>query len=282
MSDNDPWVAALSGPGAPVAGVIVMGVVNVTDDSFSDGGRYLDPARAVQRGLDLAAEGAAIIDVGGESTRPGAQPIAARDEQERILPVIQTLAAEGAGLISVDTYREDTARAAVAAGAHIINDVWGLQRQPGIARVAADTGAGLVIMHTGREREKDPDVVADQLAFLGRSLGIAGKAGIPHDHIVLDPGFGFAKDPDENFALIARFEELSALGYPMMVGASRKRFIGHATGRDAAARGVGTAATSAVLRMKGAALFRVHDVAINVDALAIADAILAQSPRPDR
>ncbi|RVA88340.1 dihydropteroate synthase, partial [Mesorhizobium sp. M7A.F.Ca.US.006.04.2.1] len=146
-----------------------------------------------------------------------------------------------------------------------------------IARVAADTGAGLVIMHTGRDRQKLPDAIADQLAFLRRSLEIARQNGIADDHIVLDPGFGFAKETaEENLDLMARFSELHALGLPLMAGTSRKRFIGTVTGRDAADRGVGTAATSVILRLQGADLFRVHDVAFNVDALALADAMLAR------
>lgn len=212
------------------------------------------------------------------STRPGAEPVSAAEEQARILPIIEALAADGAALISVDTYREETARLAVAAGAHIVNDVWGLQREQGIARVAAETGAGLVIMHTGREREKLPDVIADQFAFLSKSLEIARHAGIADDSIVLDPGFGFAKDPEENLQVMARFGELSALGYPLMAGTSRKRFVGHVTGREGDARDVGTAATSAILRLRGADLFRVHNVAINMDALAFADAMLAREP----
>ena len=152
-----------------------------------------------------------------------------------MLPVIEALAADGDALISIDTYRAETARLAVAAGAHIVNDVWGLQREPEIASVAADTGAGLVIMHTGRGREKRPDVIEDQLFFLARSLEIAEAAGVPNEQIVLDPGFGFAKETaEENFDLMARFEELHRLGFPLMAGTSRKRFIGAATGREAA------------------------------------------------
>jgi dihydropteroate synthase len=257
---------------------IVMGVLNVTPDSFSDGGRFFSADAALTQARAMLAEGAAIVDVGGESTRPGAEPVSAAEEQARILPIIEALAADGAALISVDTYREETARLAVAAGAHIVNDVWGLQREQGIARVAAETGAGLVIMHTGREREKLPDVIADQFAFLSKSLEVARYAGIADDSIVLDPGFGFAKDSEENLQLMARFGELSALGYPLMAGTSRKRFVGHVTGREGDARDVGTAATSAILRLKGADLFRVHNVAINMDALAFADAMLAREP----
>ncbi len=254
----------------------IMGVLNVTPDSFSDGGLFSSLATAVAHARRIAVEGAVIVDVGGESTRPGAVAISPDEEQDRILPVISALAQSGEALISVDTWREQTARLAVAAGAHIVNDVWGLQRDRGIARLAAETGAGLVVMHTGREREKNPDVIADQFEFLRKSLEIARAAGVSDGQIVLDPGFGFAKDPEENLELMARFSELHALGFPLLAGASRKRFIGHVTGRDADQRDAGTAATNVILRLKGAALFRVHNVAINRDALALADAMLAR------
>jgi len=253
---------------------VVMGVLNVTPDSFSDGGRFDTIENALAQARRMVGEGAAIVDVGGESTRPGAEAVTALDEQRRVIPVIEALAAENACLISVDTYRKETARLAIAVGAHIVNDVWGLQREPDIARLAAETDAGLVIMHTGRGREKLPDVIADQFAFLNRSLEIAERSGVSRDSIVLDPGFGFAKEADENLDLMARFDELSAFGLPLMAGTSRKRFIGNVTGRDAEHRDAGTAATSVILRLKGAALFRVHDVAINVDALSLADAML--------
>ncbi len=258
---------------------LVMGVLNVTPDSFSDGGLFGTAQSALAQARLMIGQGAAIVDVGGESTRPGAETVTAAEEQRRVLPVIEALAAEGSCLISIDTYREETARLAVAAGAHIVNDVWGVQREPDIARLAAETGAGLVIMHTGREREKLSDVIADQSQFLGRSLEIAEASGVELERIVLDPGFGFAKDPDENLDLMARFEELHGFGLPLLVGTSRKRFIGHVTGRDADQRDMGTAATSVILRLKGAALFRVHNVAVNMDALAFADAMLAREGR---
>ncbi|MES0111026.1 dihydropteroate synthase [Mesorhizobium sp. M0013] len=261
---------------------IVVGILNVTPDSFSDGGLFITHDQAVVQAHRMAEEGAAVIDIGGESTRPGASPVAPEEEQARILPVIAALAGSGEALMSVDTYREETARLAVAAGAHIVNDVWGLQREPGIARVAAETGAGLVIMHTGRERQKLPDVIADQFLFLKASLEIARRSGVADDHIVLDAGFGFAKETaEENLDLMARFSELKELGFPLMAGTSRKRFIGTVTGREAGARAAGTAATSVILRLKGADLFRVHDVAINMDALAVADAMLARE-KPGR
>jgi dihydropteroate synthase len=260
------------------ARALVMGILNVTPDSFADGGRYFTPDRALAQAARMRGEGAAIIDVGGESTRPGARSVTAREEQERILPVIEALAADGV-IVSVDTYRAETARMAVEKGAHIVNDVWGAQREPDIARVAAETGAGLLLMHTGRERQKEPDVIADQFAFLERSVEIARAAGVPDRNIVLDPGFGFAKEtPADNLELMARFEELHTLGFPLAVGTSRKRFVGAVTGREGDDRDAGTAATSVILRMKGAVLFRVHNVAINVDALSVADAMLAHLP----
>lgn len=257
---------------------VIMGVLNVTPDSFSDGGRYARIDAAVSQAQRMAREGAAIIDIGGESTRPGGAAIDAAEEQRRILPVIEALAAQAEILLSVDTYREETARLALAAGAHIINDVWGLQREPLLARLAAQSGAGLVIMHTGRDRQKLSDPIADQKAFLSRSLEIAQQAGVKTDHILLDPGFGFAKETaEENLQLMARLGELFAFERPLLVGVSRKRFIGEITGRDSPdARDAGTAAASVVLRLQGAAVFRVHDVATNADALAVADAMIAR------
>ncbi len=252
---------------------VLMGILNVTPDSFSDGGEFFVPERALAQARQMIAEGAAIIDVGGESTRPNATPVSAAEEQARVLPIIEALAGDGC-VLSIDTYRAETARLAVAAGAHIVNDVHGLQREPAIAHVAAETGAGLAIMHTGRDREKLPDVIEDQFHFLEKSLEIAREAGVKDGQIVLDPGFGFAKNREEDFGLMARFDALRGLGFPLMVGTSRKRLIGHVAGDDRQARDVGTAATSVILRMKGADIFRVHNVAMNKTALGFADAIL--------
>ncbi|MBS3648336.1 dihydropteroate synthase [Pseudaminobacter sp. 19-2017] len=257
---------------------VLMGILNVTPDSFSDGGEFAMLDAAIAQARRMREEGAAIIDVGGESTRPGAEPVTPEEEQRRILPVIEALAKEGDFVISVDTYRAETARLAVAAGAHIVNDVHGLQREPDIAQVAAETGAGLVIMHTGRDREKLPDVIADQLLFLNRSLEIAREAGIPDERIVLDPGFGFAKDWEENLQLMARFSELRPLGFPLLVGTSRKRMIRHLAGGDRNAADVATAASSVILRLKGAAIFRVHNVEMNRTSLAFADAMVEREP----
>ncbi|MBX5224196.1 dihydropteroate synthase [Rhizobium sp. NLR8a] len=253
----------------------IMAIINVTPDSFSDGGRFETVDAAVEHALQAVSDGAAIIDIGGESTRPGALSVSPSEEQARVLPVIEALRGRTEALISIDTYRAETARLAVGAGAHIVNDVFGLQKDAGIADVAAATGAGLCIMHTGRDRVKLADVIADQAHFLERSLAIAAAAGVNIDQIVLDPGFGFAKEmAEENLELMARFSELSRFGLPLLAGTSRKRFLGAVTGREALERDVATAASSALLRLQGAAVFRVHNVAINRDALAVADAML--------
>lgn len=252
-----------------------MVIVNATPDSFSDGGQFLVADKAVEHALTCIAQGADIVDIGGESTRPGADLVTEQQEQDRVLPVIEKLARETDAMISVDTYRASTARLAIEAGAHIVNDVFGLQKDSQMARVVGNSGAGVCIMHTGRERQKLPDIIDDQFEFLNHSLGLANAAGIPRANIVLDPGFGFAKDTDENVALMSRFEELAAFGLPILAGTSRKRFIGALTGRDNSDdRDVGTAATTALLRMAGAVIFRVHNVVMSRDALAIADAVL--------
>lgn len=258
---------------------LIMGILNVTPDSFSDGGRFSDPESAVAQASRMTAEGAHIIDIGGESTRPGAAPVSAEEEQSRVLPVIKRVAETSDAIISVDTYRAETAELALEDGAHIVNDVWGLQKDPRLAKLAAGAGAGLVIMHTGRERAKLSDVIDDQYVFLKDSVEIARSAGVGDNQIVLDPGFGFAKDKDENLALMARFEELAGLDFPLLAGTSRKRFVGAVTGRDGDDRDWATAATSAMLRMKGASIVRVHNVALNADAVAMADAVLNSDPQ---
>ncbi|MGI9351070.1 MAG: dihydropteroate synthase [Rhizobiaceae bacterium] len=254
---------------------VIMGILNVTPDSFSDGGKFDTYEAAISQTQKMAGEGASIIDIGGESTRPGAEPLTAAEEQERVLPIIETLSKDTDLIISIDTFRAETAELALKAGAHIINDVWGFQKDPDIAHVAKKHGAGVCAMHTGRDRNRDSDVIVDQCNYLSVSLEVLKGAGVSDEAIVLDPGFGFAKDPHENIQLLARFEELHKFGYPLLSGTSRKRFIGHFTGRDADNRDIGTAATSVVARMKGVAVFRVHDVASNADALAIADAVIS-------
>lgn len=253
---------------------VIMGILNVTPDSFSDGGRFVNFENAISQACQMHEEGAQIIDIGGESTRPGAEPVSESEEQDRILPVIEKLAHQTAVLLSVDTYRTSTARLAISAGAHAVNDVWGFQRDNDLASLVAETGAGACAMHTGRERQKLDDVIDDQKLFLGKSVKRLKDAGVGHDHIMLDPGFGFAKDPQENIQILARLEELHELGYPLLIGTSRKRFIGHFTGQDTENRDIGTAATNVVARMKGGAMFRVHDVPTSRDALAMVDGVM--------
>lgn len=256
---------------------LIMGIVNVTPDSFSDGGRYDHVDAAVAHALELAGEGADIIDIGGESTRPGAVPVSAAQEQDRILPVIERLARENGAAISVDTYRAETARLALQAGAHIVNDVFGLQKDEALASVAAGAGAGVCMMYTSRDRElASADILADRMAFFVRSLQIADAAGLERAALALDPGFGFNRDPVQDLELLARFTGMDDHGLPVLAGTSRKRFIGALTGRAVASeRDAGTLATTVMLRMAGAAIFRVHNVAMTRDALAVADAARA-------
>ncbi|MEN0087288.1 MAG: dihydropteroate synthase [Pseudomonadota bacterium] len=253
-----------------------MGIVNATPDSFSDGGLVGSVDQAVSAAEKLIAGGASIIDVGGESTRPGAEPVSALEEQRRVIPIIEAITGSEV-LVSIDTYRAETAKLAIKAGAHIVNDVWGFQREPAIADVVRDAGVGGVIMHTGRERNRNRDVISDQHAFLSQSLAIARAVGLEDDQLVLDPGFGFAKDTEENVELLSRFAALHSFGLPLLVGTSRKRFLGSVGSiEDAVQRDVITASSGVVARMAGAHIFRVHDARSQTDALAIADAVIQE------
>jgi dihydropteroate synthase len=258
-----------------------MGIVNVTPDSFSDGGRFLDPEAAVAHGRALRAEGADVLDVGGESTRPGAAPVGADAERARVEPVVAALAAEGA-VVSVDTTKASVARAALAAGARWVNDVSALRFDPDLAGVVADAGAEVCLMHmlgeprTMQEAPRYDDVVDDVTAFLAERLAAAVAAGIAEERIWLDPGIGFGKTLEHNLALLGRLDELVALGRPVLVGTSRKSFLGRlAGGAGPDDRLPGTIATNVLARAKGAAAFRVHDVAAVRAALTVADATLA-------
>lgn len=256
--------------------VLVMGILNVTPDSFSDGGRF-EGAEAARRQADtLVAEGAALVDIGGESTRPGHVPVSAEEEQARIRPVIQALAAHLPVPISIDTYKASTARVALEAGARIVNDVWGLQREPEIARVAADHGAPVMIMHNRESIEPEIDIVADMLRFFERSLAIARAAGIRDADIVLDPGIGFGKSWAQHLEALRRLPEIVALGFPVLVGVSRKSLLGRL--HDAETRPVdrlyGSVASHVLAATLGARIVRVHDVAPHVDALRVVDAVM--------
>jgi dihydropteroate synthase len=238
--------------------VRVMGIVNVTPDSFSGDG-VPDREDAIAQGLAMAEAGAAIIDVGGESTRPGHLPVAAEDEAARAVPVVRALAARGLA-VSIDTSKLTVAEAAAEAGAAIVNDVWGLQRSPGIARLAARRGLGLVLMHNQDGTHYDGDVMAEVKRSLRRSVELALDAGVPPERVMVDPGIGFGKTAEQNLAVLRRLGELSELGHPVLVGPSRKSFLGSLFGQEMSARMWGTAAVVAISILRGADVVRVHDV----------------------
>jgi dihydropteroate synthase len=260
---------------------LVMGILNVTPDSFSDGGRFVGADAAAAQAGRLVSEGAAILDIGGESTRPGHVPVPAEAEQARVLPVIRALAPSLPVPISIDTYKASTARAALEAGARIVNDVWGLQREPDIAAVAAAHGAPVVIMHNRETIEADIDIVADMQAFFERSLAIARRAGIRDSDIVLDPGVGFGKTWTQHLEALRRLPEIRALGFPVLVGVSRKSLLGrlHDQETKPADRLHGSLAAHAVAATLGADIVRVHDVAAHRDAMRVVDAVLRPEAR---
>jgi dihydropteroate synthase len=253
---------------------IVMGVLNVTPDSFSDGGRFLDPETAVEQARRMVAEGADILDVGAESTRPygGAVTVPVEEELRRLAPVLPAVAALGVP-VSIDTMKAKVADWALTQGAAIVNDVWGLQRDADLARVVAARAAPIIIMHNREAADPAIDVMADIAAFFTRSIEIAARAGIPRHDIVLDPGIGFGKTADHNLELLRRLDEIVAIGRPVVIGTSRKSFLGRLLGgRPPDERLPGTIATNVMALERGASVFRVHDVAPVADALAIAAA----------
>jgi dihydropteroate synthase len=286
---------------------LVMGVVNVTPDSFSDGGLYLEPAAAVAHAMRLLDEGADILDIGSESTRPGAAvtpasenearaprrrtPVTAEEELRRVLPVIEQIKlARPECILSIDTYKAEVARAAVAAGAEIVNDVSAFRWDPAMAGTVAELGCGCVLMHMrGRPEEwrslpPPEDVVALVKHDLQHWAEAVLHAGVARERIALDPGFGFGKNFEQNYPLLARLDELHQLGFPLVVGTSRKSFIGRALGRDGRdapvdERNFGTLASETIAMLRGAHAIRTHDVKACVDAARIADAVLKQGVR---
>ncbi|RDE09782.1 dihydropteroate synthase [Pelagibacterium lacus] len=258
---------------------LVMGILNVTPDSFSDGGDFAARDAALAHAELLAAEGADLLDLGGESTRPGSEEVGVQAELDRVMPVLDGLAERGFPLpVSIDTYKALVADQAVQAGARIINDVWGLQRDPEIADVAAHHGVPVIVMHWDTERDTARDLIAEMTRWLERSLAIAAAAGVARDRIIIDPGFGFAKSTEENYSLLNRLDELLALGFPLLVGTSRKRMIGNLLDVPPKDRLFGTIATSVLGYGKGGHIFRVHDVRANRDALRVAAATLYGPP----
>ncbi|MFZ0375232.1 MAG: dihydropteroate synthase [Xanthobacteraceae bacterium] len=251
-----------------------MGVLNVTPDSFSDGGRFLDPPAAIEQARRLAAEGADMIDVGAESTRPygGMRPVSPEEERARLGPILPAVATIGIP-VSIDTIKASVAAWALEAGATIVNDVWGLQRDTDMARVVAEHGASVIIMHNRETADAHIDIIADVDEFFSRSLEIAWTAGIARDRIVLDPGIGFGKTPEQSMACIAKLEKFHSFGLPLLVGASRKRFIASVTPSEPTARLGGSLAAHMIAAENGAAIIRTHDVAPTLQALAVAAAI---------
>jgi dihydropteroate synthase len=257
-----------------------MGVLNVTPDSFSDGGRFLEAGAAVSHGEAIAAEGADLIDVGGESTRPGAEPVPEQEELRRVLPVLERLRERSEVPLSIDTWKASVARAAVAAGAVFVNDVTALRGDPAMAEVVADAGADVCLVHMKgepRTMQEDPrygDVVSEVREFLEQRLAFAIEAGIRADRIWLDPGIGFGKTLQHNLELTRRLREIAAIGRPVVFGASRKRFVGALTGRPEDGRLAGSLAAAVLAFERGASMLRVHDVAATRDALLVAGATL--------
>lgn len=241
----------------------IMGILNVTPDSFSDGGKYTDIDAAVKHALRMQAEGADVIDVGGESTRPGSMPITEKEEKRRVIPVIEELAKVLDIPISVDTYRAGTAELALRAGASMINDVWGLKYDPEMASVAAREGACVCIMHNRRKGPVYDNLIEDMMAELTESIEIAKKSGIKDEKIIIDPGIGFAKTSEQNLLVMRHLDRFKKLGYPLLLAASRKRFIGDVLGLPVNERLEGTLAVTAAGIMKGADMVRVHDVREN-------------------
>lgn len=251
-----------------------MGILNVTPDSFSDGGRYMAVEAAVEHAVRMVEAGADILDIGGESTRPGHEPVQAEEEMRRVLPVIRALREALPHVpLSIDTYKAETARRALEAGAHIINDIWGLQADPGMARAAAEFGCPVIITHNRHDTDY-ADLARDAAADLLRSVRLAVEAGVDPHHIWLDPGIGFAKDYDHNLEMMGRLDELVRLGYPVLLGTSRKRFIRQTLDLPADDVVEGTAATVALGIAQGCQIVRVHDVERIVRTVRMTDAIV--------
>ena len=255
---------------------LVMGILNVTPDSFSDGGQFSDPALAIAHARRMADEGADILDVGAESTRPykGAQPVPLDDEFARLKPILPEVVRLGLP-ISIDTIKAKVAAWALEQGATILNDVWGLQRDPDMARVAAEHGVPIIVMHNRADVDPALDILADVKAFFARSLDVAARAGIARERIVLDPGIGFGKTPEQSIAVVAQLGELRSFGLPLLIGLSRKRFIAFVSPSGPAERIGGSIAGNILAVLGGADIVRVHDVAETIQALRVTAAIRA-------
>jgi dihydropteroate synthase len=251
----------------------LMGILNVTPDSFSDGGRFNTPERALAQAKKLVDDGADIVDIGAESTRPGHTPISAEEEWKRLEPLLELLLKNIDAPLSIDTYKAATARRATQLGVTVVNDVWGLQHDRAMADTVAEAGAGLVIMHNRHELDPLLDIVADLRRFFDRSLELAEHAGIPSERVILDPGIGFGKTKEQNLAALAATSELQDYGLPILIGISRKSIFGALLGATVDGRLIGTIAANLVTAMYGAKVFRVHDPAEHRAAFTVLDAI---------
>jgi len=280
---RNEWRAGILTEGS---GPVVVGILNVTPDSFSDGGDFLDPEAAAEHAAAMLDEGAGILDLGGESTRPGSDRVSQEEEIRRVVPVIQRiLAARPEAVISVDTYRADTATAALEAGARLINDVTALRGDPSMTSVVKEAACPVILMHmqgepkTMQDEPHYEDVVREVRDFLARRAELAISAGVRQENVILDPGIGFGKNLEHNLTLLRNLDAVVDLGFPVLIGASRKRFIGEITGvRVARERFFGTLATTVLAYERGVTYFRVHDVRANREALAVAEAVL-RTPR---
>lgn len=263
-----------------------MGILNITPDSFSDGGRFACTEDAVARGLQLIEEGADILDIGGESTRPGARTVSAEEEIDRVLPVLEALRRHTRTVISIDTYKAVVARRAIMAGVDLVNDISGFRFDEGLPEVVRQGGVAVVLTHirgtpqTMSQQPPSPDIMREIQSGLGESLRRAYEAGIAPERVLLDPGIGFGKNAQENLIVLSRLERLAALGRPLLVGASRKSFIGAVTNKPAGERVLGSVAAAAAAVLHGAHIVRVHDVQPTVEAIRVLDAIAAERVAP--
>lgn len=252
----------------------IMGILNITPDSFSDGGKFIDVDNAIKHAKKMTEEGADIIDIGGESTRPGSIEVSSKEEIQRVLPVVESLVEEVNAFISVDTSKSEVAEKVLQAGAHIINDVWGLQKDRDMASVIAKYDAPVVIMHNKNDTNYDKDIIECIKEFLNDSINIAISAGIDKNKIILDPGIGFGKTVEQNIIVMSRLDELKDIGYPILLGTSRKSMIGKILDLPANERVEGTISTSVMGIMKGIDFLRVHDIKENLRAILVTDTII--------
>lgn len=254
----------------------IMGILNATPDSFSDGGRFIAPENALAQAMQMARFGCSIIDVGGESTRPGATPIAEDEELRRVVPIVEMLVGKVDVPISVDTTKPAVAREAARRGAIVVNDVWGLQKDQGMADVIVESGSAAVVMHNRVHADETIDIIDEVRRFFDRSISIAERAGIPREHLILDPGIGFGKTFEQNLTCIRDLERFRSYGMPLLLGVSRKSFIGKILEKPVEERLIGTLAANVIGLMSGASIIRVHDVEEHRSALAIFNALKGQ------